>query len=230
MTKSIDFDTTVRMLRCASKLVRDNQALLSKLDSFGGDGDHGITMIRAMDRIEAAIAAVDGNPQGGDAPQLGQLFRDVGWGVLGVDGGATGPLFGTFFTSMGEAIGAMGDAIDQVNNEELDASALAAAFGAGLEGVFKYTKARRGDKTMIDALEPAVVAAKEAADGGGTATATLEAAAAAAEQGAAATEEMQARFGRAKNMGEKSKGNKDPGATSVALIFKGFFEGATSDG
>lgn len=223
MTESIDYSVVLRMLQTAARLVRDNQSRLSKLDSFGGDGDHGITMARAMDRVEEVANADRPDTPAKDTTRIGSLLRDVGWGILGVDGGATGPLFGTFFTSMG-------DFIDAAGKEPLDTRGLAAAFNAGLEGVLKYTNARAGDKTMIDALEPAVCAVKETGDGGGKPAAALAAAAEAASRGAAATREMQARFGRAKNMGEKSVGNEDPGAASVALIFKGFADGAKSDG
>ena len=201
------------MLRAAARLVRENQDELSRLDSFGGDGDHGTTMVRAVDRLEAAI---DENPSAG----LGELLHNVGWGIMGVDGGATGPLLGALFMSMPSG----------VQRETLDARSLASAFAAGLEGVQKNTRARMGDKTMIDALDPAVAALREAADAGENIVAALARASNAAEDGVRATRTMRARFGRAKNIGDDSIGNEDPGATSVSLIFRGFLEGARADG
>jgi dihydroxyacetone kinase len=135
---------------------------------------------------------------------------------MGVDGGATGPLLGTLFMSMSEA--AEGKAA-------LDARAVAAMFEAGFAGVSAQTKARVGDKTMIDALAPAVATLREAVDAGVGIAEALNRAAAAAEQGAASTKELQARFGRARNIKEASIGTPDPGATSVSLLFRGFWKG-----
>ncbi|MHC4275042.1 MAG: dihydroxyacetone kinase subunit DhaL [Planctomycetota bacterium] len=210
---TIGRDELVRMLRAAARLVRENQDELSRLDSFGGDGDHGTTMVRAMDRLEAAI---DENPSSG----LAELLQNVGWAIMGVDGGATGPLFGALFMSMPPG----------VEGETLDAGSLARAFAAGLDGVQKNTRARRGDKTMIDALEPAIAALREAADAGEDVVSALTRASDAAEEGARATRTMRARYGRAKNIGQESIGNEDPGATSVSLIFRGLLEGARDDG
>ena len=202
----------VAMVRAAAGQVRASQELLSNLDSHGGDGDHGTTMVRAMNCIEQAVAQ-------DRSSSMPDLLRAIGWAVMGVDGGATGPLFGTFFMSMSDA--ASGDAA-------LDARGLAAAFAAGLAGVQKRTRARVGDKTMLDALVPAVEAAPAAADGGGSVEDVLRSAFEAARAGAEGTSALQARFGRAKNIGEKSIGQPDAGATSVSLLFKGFLEGVTS--
>ncbi len=202
----------VAMVRAAAGQVRASQELLSNLDSHGGDGDHGTTMVRAMNCIEQAVAQ-------DRSSSMPDLLRAIGWAVMGVDGGATGPLFGTFFMSMSDA--ASGDAA-------LDARGLAAAFAAGLAGVQKRTRARVGDKTMLDALVPAVEAAQAAADGGGSVEDVLRSAFEAARAGAEGTSALQARFGRAKNIGEKSIGQPDAGATSVSLLFKGFLEGVTS--
>jgi dihydroxyacetone kinase-like protein len=167
-------------------------------------------MARAMGIVESVL-----DEAAGDA-DLQSLLHDVGWGVMGVDGGATGPLFGALFVGMSEA--AAGKAT-------LDPGALAAVFEAGLASVRKYTKANVGDKTIIDALVPAVGTMRNAADDGADVIVALRQAAEAAEQGAASTKDLQARFGRAKNLGAKSAGSPDPGATSVSLMFRGFVEG-----
>ncbi len=204
-------DHFAAMLRQAAAEIRANHELLGKLDSVGGDGDHGTTMVRAMGHLEKAVDAASGG--------LKSLLHDVGWGILGVDGGATGPLLGMFFLSMAESLG---------EEEGLDPAGLAALFEAGLAGVRAQTKAQPGDKTMLDALIPAVAALSAAVPAGREAAEALRLAAEAAELGAAATKDMQARFGRARNIKEQSIGTQDPGATSVSLIFRGFMKGIES--
>lgn len=209
MLESVGYDEMVRMLRSAARMVRDDHGRLSQLDSVGGDGDHGTTMVRAMTCLEKAIDT-------SASRDLKSLLYDVGWAILGVDGGATGPLLGTFFMSMSEAV---------AGKEVLDAAGLAATFEAGLAGVRTQTKAQIGDKTMIDALAPAVAAMREAAARGvKDIEQILSQGVLGANNGAVATKGMQARFGRAKNIKERSIGYEDPGATSVALIFFGFWK------
>ncbi|HUT25681.1 MAG TPA: dihydroxyacetone kinase subunit DhaL [Sumerlaeia bacterium] len=215
MSATIGCNDFIRMLRAAIAQIEQNHETLSRLDSHGGDGDHGSTMRRAMACVEKAIAET------GESPDLKALLHNVGWAVMGVDGGATGPLFGMLF--MGMSAPAAGKA-------DLDAAELAGVFEAGLASVRKNTKAQVGDKTLIDALAPAVETLRKEADAGADPTRALEAAAAAAQAGAAATKEMQARFGRAKNVKEKSIGNQDAGAASVSLIFRGFAKGVQSNG
>jgi dihydroxyacetone kinase-like protein len=193
-------------------MVKENHETLSRFDSQGGDGDHGTTMVRAMNRVEKALEVTS-------ATRIEDLTSEIGWAILGVDGGAAGPLFGTFFMGMSK---------EAAGKETLDACALSAVFEAGLESVEKQTRARVGDKTMIDALAPAVRALREAAGARPSIEAALEDAARAAEAGALSTKNLVARFGRAKNLGEKSRGGQDPGATSVYLIFRGFTEGVKS--
>lgn len=209
MTEPIRFDGLAAMLRGGAAAIRENHELLSKLDSVGGDGDHGTTMVRAMGHLEKAVDAAA-------AGDMTALLHDVGWAILGVDGGATGPLLGTLFMGLSEGI---------EGRDKVDARMLAAAFAGGLVKVRAQTKAQPGDKTMIDALLPAVEAMSGAAEAGAGVDAVLESGAVAAEQGAAATKDMQARFGRARNIKEKSIGTQDPGATSVSLLFRGFAKG-----
>ncbi len=208
MSDTIGYDDFVRMIRAAAAKVRENQETLSKLDSVGGDGDHGTSMSRAMTKAEEAIEAEA-------TGQLKALLTDIGWAIMGADGGATGPLFGMFFMGMADAVG---------EADALDAKALAEAFGAGLAALEKQTTARPGDKTLMDAIVPAVAALRESAEAGASPAEALAAAAEAAERGAEATKDLQARFGRAKNIKEASVGSADPGATSAALLFRGFAE------
>ena len=208
MPQTIGYDDLVLMLRKAVEQVQANHEMLSELDSFGGDGDHGTTMLRGVGLIEKAI-------DGSSSREIKSLLSDIGWAVMGVDGGATGPLFGMFFMGMSEAVG----------TDSLDTGLMAAMFESGLASVQKQTKAQVGDKTMIDAIVPAVEALRNAADHGRDVSTALAQAADAAEQGALATADLHPRFGRAKNSAEKSVGHPDPGATSAALIFRGLSEG-----
>ena len=210
MADTIGIEDMGRMIRAAADKIRANRDDLSKLDSAIGDGDHGMTIARAMGIAEKVIAE-------SDKKELKGLLKDVGWGVMGVDGGATGPLLGSFLMGLGNGI-------DEL--ETIDCPMLAAMFEAGLAAVRRQSKAQIGDKTLMDALLPAVDAMRRAADEGKSIREALQQAANAAEDGAISTKEFKARFGRAKNLGERTIGCQDPGATSMALIFQGFFEGS----
>ena len=194
-----------RMFAEAAKRIRQDQAMLSQLDCIGGDGDHGTTMVRAMERLEDAM-------KGDDAKPLNARLKDAGWTVLGVDGGASSAILGTFLAGMGDA--EMG--------RESDCGRLAASLAAGLRAVQKQTRAIPGDKTMMDALVPAVQVFAAAADSGETIADAMKHAAEAAQRGADATKDMIAKYGRARFLGEKTRGSPDAGATSVALLFAGF--------
>lgn len=200
------------MLQKAAEEIENNHQALSRLDSFGGDGDHGTTILRAMKKMLQAT-----EDSGSD--RFKDLLSSIAWAVMGVDGGATGPLFGSLFMGMSEAAG---------DKTSLDAADVARMFEQGLEEVKKYTKAEPGDKTLMDALVPAVAALGKEAEATDDLERIFEAAARAAGRGADATKEYQARFGRSKNAGEKSIGEKDPGAVSLSLIFKGLSTGINS--
>jgi dihydroxyacetone kinase-like protein len=165
-------------------------------------------MKRAMANAGKAAAGAAG---GG----LPALVESVAWAVMGTDGGATGPLFGSFFLGMSEGLQGAGAP---------DAAGVAASFEAGLASIRRQTPAQPGDKTMLDALIPGVEAMRKAAAEGADLGAALARAADAAEAGAKATAPMRARLGRARNLGDRSIGSEDAGATSVALIFRGFAE------
>jgi dihydroxyacetone kinase-like protein len=194
-----------RMFAEAAQQIRRKHEMLSHLDCIGGDGDHGATMLRAMEMLEAEMNVEDDRP-------LNARLKDAGWSVLGVGGGASSALLGTFIAGMGDAdLG-----------RESNCKHLAASFAAGLYAVEKQTRARPGDKTMMDALVPAVEAIEASANSGEPIARAMELAAAAARTGAESTADMIARYGRAKFLGEKTRGSADPGATSIALLFQGF--------
>lgn len=209
----ISYSDLANMFRKAAQRIEENKEDLSRLDSHGGDGDHGTTMARAMDIV---IKTVEESKD----ESIKDLLQAVGWAVMGVDGGATGPLLGTFFMS---AAGA-------VDQDAMDTTTLAEAFAAGLSGVEKHSRARVGDKTLMDALVPAVRALQEAVEQGASPSRALQLAAVAAKRGAESTKTLETRFGRAKNVKEKSLGHEDPGAVSISILFKGFSEGVDSDG
>jgi dihydroxyacetone kinase-like protein len=167
---------------------------LTQLDSAIGDGDHGINMTRGM---RAVLAALDGAD---DVVAPGKRLILAGKTLVSTVGGASGPLWGSALRRGGRALG---------DAEALDGPALVTAL-----------EAEPGDKTMVDALGPAVAALRERLDAGDPLPAALAAAADAAEEGARATIPMQARKGRASYLGERSVGHQDPGATSTALIVR----------
>ena len=199
-----------KILRSGAARVKENHELLSRLDAATGDGDHGVTMKRVAEAIIESVA--DGQSLG-----VGPLLEQVGWNVMSVDGGSTSPLLGSFFLGMAEAVD---------GSQTLDGRGLAAAFAAGLAKLCAQTQAKPGDKTMIDALVPAVEALRQAADAGAEPHVQLAQAADAAQRGAEKTRELQARFGLRRNLGSRTIGHVDPGATSIALMFAGFRDGA----
>jgi len=195
-----------KMFAEAAELIRSQNEVLSRLDSQCGDGDHGTTMMRAMEILEAATRS------SARARSLSETLREAGWNVMGVDGGASSALLGSFIAGMGDT--ELGDAAD--------CATMARSLQTGLQSVLRRTKARPGDKTMMDALVPAVEAFEAAAADGAAIGKAMNQAAAAAEAGAASTKNLVARHGRAKYLGEKTLGCADAGATSMALLFRGF--------
>ncbi len=195
----------VTMFAMAAAGIRRQSVYLSELDSVAGDGDHGTSMLRVAEKMETAFDPAS-------SQTLQTLLKNAGWSVLEVDGGASSAILGTFFGGMaGANIG-----------DEISCAELADVFQSGLSAVSRQTKAQPGDKTMMDALVPAVCAIRSAASAGKDIASALEAAAVAARSGAELTKGSIAKYGRAKFLGEKTLGYPDPGAFSVALIFEGF--------
>lgn len=205
MSAGIRREELVRMFAAAAVQIRQEHERLSQLDCVCGDGDHGTTMQRAMEKIEAVLGATT-------ETRVGPLLKAAGWGVLGVDGGASSAILGTLLAGMG--------AVEL--GEECNCGQLAASFDAGLHAVGKQSKAKPGDKTMMDALVPAVETFSAAAAVGREVSEAMKQAADAAQAGADSTKDMVARFGRAKFLGEKTRGCEDAGAVSIALLFRGF--------
>lgn len=200
---AIDAAALDRWVRAFAAAVTENEAELTRLDSAIGDADHGANMTRGL---KAVVAKLDDGAAAGPAA----LLKQAGMTLVSTVGGASGPLYGTFFLRMAAAAG---------DAETLDRTAFAAALRAGVDGVVARGKAQAGDKTMYDALAPAVDAL-DAALGAGNTTGALQVAADAAAQGRDATTPMLARKGRASYLGERSVGHQDPGATSATLLLQ----------
>ena len=191
-------------VRRFAALVSENKDYLTELDAAIGDADHGSNLDRGM---TAAVAALDEI----GPTSAGPLFSKVGMTLVSTVGGASGPLFGTLFLRMGTSLGDIDTA---------DAAQIAAALRAGLDGVEARGKAQPGDKTMYDALSPAVDALDKAVGEGAGLGDGMGRAREAAAEGRDATIPMLARKGRASYLGERSVGHQDPGATSVALLLQ----------
>jgi dihydroxyacetone kinase-like protein len=186
-----------------ARLIDEQRTELSDLDAAIGDGDHGTNMDRGMQAVLGRLAELT------DDSTVGDLGKHVGMTLVSTVGGASGPLYGTFFLRFGASAGAA---------RELDSAQFAAAMRAGLDGIVARGKAEPEDKTMFDALSPAVqILELAAADGLAQA---LQSAGEAADKGRDATIEMLARKGRASYLGERSIGHQDPGATSAALLVR----------
>lgn len=205
MTKStVSLDQLTAWLARFEALVTEQRAYLTELDSAIGDADHGANMARGMTAVMEKIGAAQ-------AGAVDELFKAVGMTLVTSVGGASGPLYGTFFLRFGMNAGAA---------KTLDGAALGTALRAGLEGVVARGKAEIGDKTMFDAMSPALDAYDAAIAAGSDVTMATQSAYAAAQAGRDATLELVARKGRASYLGERSAGHLDPGATSTTLLFE----------
>jgi phosphoenolpyruvate---glycerone phosphotransferase subunit DhaL len=196
----LDADFFRRWMAAAAASVDREADRLTALDSAIGDADHGSNMQRGFKAVTAAL-----EKEAPDAP--GKVLMLVGRTLISTVGGASGPLYGTLLRRTGKALG---------DGAEVSEEQLAEALRAGVEAVRQLGGAAPGDKTMIDALVPAV----DALSGG------FAASRAAAEEGALATVPLQARKGRASYLGERSIGHQDPGATSSALLIASMEEAA----
>jgi dihydroxyacetone kinase-like protein len=185
-------------------IVAEQKQYLTGLDAAIGDGDHGINMDRGFQTVLVKIAPVRDK-------DAGTLLKTTGMALVGSVGGAGGPLYGTFFLRAGAVLD---------GKTELADRDLVAALEAGLKGVVERGKANPNDKTMVDALTPAVARAKQALDGGASLEDALAAAADAAEEGMKATIPLKALKGRASYLGDRSIGHQDPGATSSYLMLR----------
>ena len=187
--------------------VRDAREELTALDSAIGDADHGINMDRGFSAVRELLPALREG-------QAGPLCKQVGRTLISTVGGASGPLYGTFFLRLGTALG---------ETDEVAPGDLARGVRAGLDGIVALGKASLDDKTMVDAMTPAVEALEAGAEN--DLGAALAAAAEAAAAGRDRITPLVARKGRASYLGERSAGHQDPGATSATLLFEALRDG-----
>ncbi|TAL42643.1 MAG: dihydroxyacetone kinase subunit L [Salinibacterium sp.] len=203
-TGTVSLDQIVSWLSRFRDLVTEQRSYLTELDSAIGDADHGANMYRGMTAVMEKIGTAP-------AGAADELLKTVGMTLVTSVGGASGPLYGTFFLRMGMTAGGA---------TTFTPTELAAALRAGLDGIVSRGKAEAGDKTMFDAMSPALSALDASLAGGSSLHEAALAAFAAAERGRDATLPLVARKGRASYLGERSAGHLDPGATSTALLFQ----------
>lgn len=186
------------------EVLAENKEYLTELDAAIGDADHGINMDRGFGAVEKKLDGVADK-------DIGTILKTVGMTLVSTVGGAGGPLYGTFFLKAGMTLN---------GKNEFSAEDMVAALNSAIEGVKMRGKATTGEKTMLDALVPALEAMQKSVADGGDVHAALVAATAAAEEGMKATIPMLATKGRASYLGERSIGHQDPGATSSYLMLK----------
>jgi phosphoenolpyruvate---glycerone phosphotransferase subunit DhaL len=189
------------------RVFQENKAYLTELDSAIGDADHGINLARGFKAVREKLESQD--------QPIGPALKTAGMTLVQSVGGASGPLYGTFFLRLGTTCG---------DKEELDAKDFIEMIDAGLQGIIQRGKTQLGDKTMVDALQPAVDVMKAAAEAGEDLASVLKKGMDAAEEGMKNTTPLVAKKGRASYLGERSAGHQDPGATSSHLLLKAAYE------
>lgn len=194
------------MLTSAANLWKQNTDQLSDIDSKYGDGDHGITIGKIADLTATRVS------EWGEQ-SIKQFIEALGFGIVAIRGGSAGPLYGTMVEGLAGPL---------TDEGQIDADMLKAMLRGMQDAMAEITKAKVGDKTMMDAMLPAVEAAQKAE---GDIPNILAAAANAARKGAEATKDMVSKFGRARSYGEQTIGTMDAGAVSTALFFEGICQG-----
>lgn len=201
---TISRDEFIVWIRAFADAIAENKEFLTQLDSAIGDADHGINMDRGFQAVLAKLPAMQ-------TQDIGAIAKNVGMVLISTVGGASGPLYGTFFMQIGAAT---------AGKLELSLTDWIAAFASAVEGVARRGKANLGDKTMLDSLLPALDALKTTASTGASLSEALRASEKAAQEGMLATIPMIAKKGRASYLGERSIGTQDPGSTSSYLLLK----------
>jgi dihydroxyacetone kinase-like protein len=197
-------DDVLGWIKAVASMISENSKYLTELDSAIGDADHGANMDRGFKAVMNKMPEISDK-------DIGTIFKTVGMTLISTVGGAGGPLYGTLFLQAG---------LKTTGKMELSAADWAEALEAALNGVIMRGKAQLGDKTMVDALTPAVNALKQAVQENRSISEALNGSAEAARQGMEATIPLVARKGRASYLGERSAGHQDPGATSSYMILK----------
>jgi dihydroxyacetone kinase-like protein len=210
MTKS----QVLKWLEATAAVIEENRQYLTDLDSPIGDADHGINMDRGFKKVASKLPGMEDK-------DIGTILKTAGMALVTSVGGAGGPLYGTFLMDAGKAV---------AGKDELSDDDLVALLDAGLKGVIRIGKTNLEDKTMVDALHPALEALKKAVADGKDTVEALQLMTDAAHEGMKATIPMLARKGRASYVGERSIGHQDPGATSSYLLLKTLTETVEAEG
>lgn len=200
---SVDAVGLVKILEAVAENINENREFLTELDSAIGDADHGINMSKGFKAVTEKLPSLAGK-------DCGAIFKSVGMTLVSTVGGASGPLYGTAFMKAGQAV---------AGKFSLDFEDFVTILDQALEGIKYRGKAQQGDKTIIDALEPAVQILKKEKDGADK-IAAMDEALKAAKEGVDYTGSIIARKGRASYLGERSIGHQDPGATSCYLMLQ----------
>ncbi|HRV94785.1 MAG TPA: dihydroxyacetone kinase subunit DhaL [Anaerolineae bacterium] len=201
---AVSRDNLLAWIEALQQVYSENKEYLTKLDSAIGDADHGINMNRGFTAVKAEL---EKNPP----DNISNALKTVAMTLIKTVGGASGPLYGTFFLRASTAV---------TGKETLEPADVVALFETGFSGIIQRGKAEVGDKTMVDAWTPAIAAMNEALTNGATIQEILNKGTGAAEEGMKNTIPLQARKGRASYLGERSIGHQDPGATSTYLMLK----------
>lgn len=210
---AITYEQGVAFVEGFAAAIAENRDYLTQLDSDIGDADHGINMQRGMQAVLPKLGSLEG-------ADLSQLFKTTAMTLISTVGGASGPLYGTLFLQLGTAV---------AGKSEMSGEEWSQALDAAVRAVRARGRAELDDKTMIDALQPAVDSLRQAVQDGTTLEAALTASEQAAEQGMKATIPLVAHRGRASYLGERSAGHQDPGATSSWLLIRAARQAFTAD-
>jgi dihydroxyacetone kinase-like protein len=205
---SLSSEVVLQWLELCGKSFQEHKDELTALDAAIGDADHGANMARGFNAVQGKLASLKGQ-------DIGAIFKSVAMTLISTVGGASGPLYGTFFLQAAASV---------AGKTHLNQPDLFATFQAGLQGLMNRGKAVVGDKTMVDALAPAVAALQP--QEGVNIPKALDRAVAAAKQGAESTVPLVAKKGRASYLGERSVGHKDPGAVSTILLLEALQQAA----
>jgi phosphoenolpyruvate---glycerone phosphotransferase subunit DhaL len=201
---SITRDDALNWVKEVARVLGENSTYLTQLDAAIGDADHGANMDRGFKAVMNKMPEISDK-------DIGTIFKTIGMTLISTVGGAGGPLYGTFFLQAG---------MKTAGKMELNLADWTEALEAALGGVIMRGKAELGDKTMVDALTPAIAALKQAVPDHQPINKALELSAEAAQKGMEGTIPLVARKGRASYLGERSAGHQDPGATSSYLVLK----------
>jgi len=201
-------DNILKWLKHYAEIISENKEYLTELDSAIGDADHGINMNRGFQKVVEKLPTVQDQ-------DISKILKNVGMTLMSSVGGASGPLYGTFFMQSGNRI---------QGKMELSDQDFLFFYEDGIKGILKRGRPNLQDKTMYDAMDPALNALKSSIDQHLDTVNCLRAMVNAAEKGMKDTIPLQARKGRASYLGERSIGHQDPGATSSYLLLKSLLD------